>query len=140
MPKDGKLRIAAADGMEHAFVLSRMDTSITLLNKLLDLTAARHEVLANNLANVNTPGVTRQDLRFKDSLISAIKSDDKDAISSLKAELYDDVSQPFRPDGNNITTQSELAEMSQNELMYRVASRALSMKYSGMRKVLSGQF
>lgn len=125
--------------MEHAFLISRMDTSITLLNKLLDLTAARQEVLANNLANVNTPGVTRQDLRFKDSLVSAMKDNDKDAISSLKAELYDDVSQPFRPDGNNITTQSELAEMSQNELLYRVSARALTMKLNQVKSALRSQ-
>lgn len=114
-----------------------MDTSIHFLKSLMDVTTARHEVLANNLANVDTPGYCRKDLLFKDAMQQALESGKSNEFKNLGAELVDDYSQPSRPDGNNVSTQLELGEISQNELLYRVATHAMSHKISRLKKVIN---
>ena len=117
-----------------------MDNTIILLNKLMDVATRRHRVLANNLANVNTPGFERKDIRFKESLSSAIEKRDGSAISAVKPDIYTDKTQPSRPDGNNVSTQKEMGEIMENELLYRFSVNALSSKLSRLKKVIgSGQ-
>lgn len=124
-------------------MVGRMDNTIILLNKLLDATSVRHQVLANNLANVNTVGYKRHDVHFKDALVSALKSESRPSerameIASVEPEFFEDEVTPARADGNNVSTQVELGEISQNELLYRVSTKALSMKYERLKKAMGG--
>ena len=116
----------------------RMDMTITLLNKMMDVSAERHKVIANNLANANTPGYVRQDIRFRDSLAKAVESRDIEAIESFKPEIYADKTRPFRPDGNNVSSQVELSEMTENQLLYRMTSKAMSLKLQRLKKAVGG--
>ncbi|MFH0880983.1 MAG: flagellar basal body rod protein FlgB, partial [Lentisphaerota bacterium] len=50
-----------------------MDETTQVLNKMLDVSALRQRVLANNLANINTPGYKRLDVKFRDELTDAIR-------------------------------------------------------------------
>ena len=96
------------------------------------------EVIANNLANVNTPGYCRRDLKFKDAMMQALDEGKAADFKSLQTEIVEDHTQPTRPDGNNISTQLELGEMSQNELLYRVSTRAISSKLARLKKAING--
>ncbi|MBN1670910.1 MAG: flagellar basal body rod protein FlgB [Kiritimatiellae bacterium] len=116
-----------------------MDNTIALLNKVLDLTATRQKVLAHNLANVNTPAFKRHDVRFKDALVSALKARNPEAFQKVQADLYEDGTAPARPDGNTVSTHRELGELSQNQLLYRVATRALNDKLKFLKKAVSGK-
>lgn len=37
-------------------MITGIDKSINLLEKMLDVSAIKHKVIANNIANINTPG------------------------------------------------------------------------------------
>ncbi|MCR4398802.1 MAG: flagellar basal body protein, partial [Firmicutes bacterium] len=41
------------------------DRTMTLLERGLDIASARHNVLAGNIANANTPGYKRRDISFE---------------------------------------------------------------------------
>ena len=114
-----------------------MNKNIILLDKLMDITTLRHQVLANNLANVNTPGFQRQDVNFLDSLRGALRSGRPADISSVEAEIVKDETEPMRPDGNNVSTQREMSELAQNELLYRVSVKAMSAELSRMKKAIA---
>ena len=47
------------------------DKGIVLLSKLLDLTSTKNKVLANNIANANTPGFKKYDVSFQKELVKA---------------------------------------------------------------------
>ncbi len=47
---------------------------IVLLSKLLDLTSTTNKVLANNIANANTPGFKKYDVSFQRELTKAVES------------------------------------------------------------------
>ena len=40
--------------------------------RALDAYALRHQTISNNLANINTPGYKRQEVRFEDQLAGAL--------------------------------------------------------------------
>lgn len=113
-----------------------MDNQITLLTKVMDFAAARHAVLANNLANVNTPGFKRSDLEFKDALLKAVDNKDVSEIRQLKPEVVEDNIQPVRADGNNVSSHTEMTAMTQNELLFQTSARFLSMKYQFLKSAL----
>ncbi|MBT6563352.1 MAG: flagellar biosynthesis protein FlgB, partial [Candidatus Scalindua sp.] len=52
----------------------KMDNNVVLLSKLLDLTQTKNKVLANNIANANTPGFKKFDVTFHNELQKAVES------------------------------------------------------------------
>jgi flagellar basal-body rod protein FlgB len=115
-----------------------MNESIEMLSKLLDCTALRQRVLANNLANANTPQFKRMDVRFQAELTNAIKSHDIDRINAVTPKIEVDKEAPVRGDGNSVSLQEELGEMSENALVYQFATRAIGRKFATLSKAIKG--
>lgn len=113
--------------------------SIELLSKILDATALRQRVLANNLANANTPDYKRMDVSFRDSLSSALSSGDPSKISGSDITVFEDTAADVRPDGNSVSMQKEIGEMSENSLLYQFATRAIDRKLETIRKAAKGR-
>ena len=88
-----------------------MNDSIQYLGKLLDVTAVRQRVLANNLANSNTPGYVRKDVSFKDTLTNAVKSDDPDSLASYQPQIVEDRKSEFKENGNNVSSQKSWRQL-----------------------------
>ncbi len=114
------------------------DPSSQILSKVLDLAAARQRVLSNNLANLNTPGFTRSDLKFTEELADAVRSGPR-ALAQLSVGPVQDESTPVRFDGNNVQLETELAEMSKNALLYQMAVQAMNSRLSMLRMAATGR-
>lgn len=115
------------------------DQTDILLKSLMDACATRQSVLANNVANANTPGFTRSDLEFKTAMSNALKAGDSEALARFRPQVREDLSSRARQDGNNVSIQKELGNMAQNRLLYDISALALSAKYSRLRAVIKGQ-
>lgn len=113
-----------------------MNDTIEILGKLMDATALRQKVLSNNLANANTPGYLRRDVKFTSALSKAI---DKgvEQIREVTPEISIDEQASVDARGNSVSIQTEMAEISQNELLYNFASEMMSHKFSSLRNVIS---
>ncbi|NCC52743.1 MAG: flagellar basal body rod protein FlgB [Spartobacteria bacterium] len=118
-------------------MMNEIDT-IEMLRRMLDATTLRQEVLANNLANVDTPGFVRQDVRFREALSEAMESNSRIAADDLKPEIYHDELSPGRPDGNNVSMQREMGEMMQNEILYQFSTKLIASKFNGLIKAIKG--
>ena len=116
-----------------------MDESIQLLEKMMDVTALRHRVLANNLANVDTPRFTRQDVKFKEMLANAIDTGDADKIAKVQPEVVKDTVSGYRPDGNNVSLQRELGEITENSLIYQFSGSAVTRKFELLKQAIKGR-
>ena len=112
--------------------------SIELMSKVLDVTTLRHRVLADNLANANTPEFRRSDLDFHHQLTKAIDSGDVSQIEAVTPVVREDHVSPMSPDGNNVSVQKELGNMMENQLLYNFAARVIDRKFDGLRKAISG--
>jgi flagellar basal-body rod protein FlgB len=91
------------------------DTTQLALKKAISATALRQSVIANNLANADTPGYQRQDVDFHSALKSAIGSG-KEAVRQSRPTVQSDPTSPVRYDGSNIDVDKENAAMAENGL------------------------
>ncbi len=116
-----------------------MDETILLLNKMMDGASMRHRVLANNLANANTPGFKRQDVKFRDALASALDSGMRLNLKSAQPEVYEDLIQPSRPDGNTVSPHVEMGLMNENQVLYQFSAQAIQSKFARLKSAIKGQ-
>ncbi|WOD08215.1 flagellar basal body rod protein FlgB [Marinomonas sp. GJ51-6] len=117
-------------------------------DKMLEFRSARAAVLANNIANADTPNFKSRDISF-DSMLNDASSKLKLAGTNSKhisgegfssgsdTLLYRNANQPSL-DGNNVDMQREQAEYAQNSLQFDTSFMFLDRKISGMKKALTG--
>ncbi len=108
--------------------------------KSLDAVALRQEALANNLANLETPGYKRLDLapQFEAALQQACAAGDASKISSLSPTLATDQTSPIGKDGNSVHLEAELMRMNQNVMMHALETQLVSGTLSKMRMAITG--
>jgi flagellar basal-body rod protein FlgB len=87
------------------------------LERAISGASMRQSVLANNLANAETPGYRRMDINFHDALAQAMGSADAATIEATTFSPQQD-SQAMRADGNGVDIDTESATMAKNGLEY----------------------
>jgi flagellar basal-body rod protein FlgB len=119
------------------------DATTAALAKTLDGAAARHRAIAENLANVDTPGFQRSDVSFESELQSALQDAQAhprtalDRIGRVRPRQLRDTASPARVDGNNVDIDREMAHLAQNTQQFEAAVRALATKLRMLRAAIS---
>jgi flagellar basal-body rod protein FlgB len=117
------------------------DTTSIVLGKTLDATVARQKAIANNIANVETPGYKRCYVSFEEELVSAMRQGDSKRVRRAVRELVPlkrtDVLSPSRPDGNNVNIDAEIADLARNSLNNKAAAVLLEAKGAMLRAAVS---
>jgi flagellar basal-body rod protein FlgB len=91
----------------------------------LDGLAARQRIIAQNLANSETPGYTAQTVSFEDSLASAIAGGDPTQAAITTGVTSD----PANINGNNVSVDSETLAMIDTGLRYQLATESMNNKF-----------
>ena len=115
-----------------------MDETTAILNKLMDVATVRQRVLANNLANINTPGFKRQDVRFQEALASAVEMGGIDQVKQVKPDIYLDTTMPARADGNTVSLEDEMSKMVQNNILFDFSAKTLKAKFMRIHSAIKG--
>lgn len=117
------------------------DTAAIVIGKTLDATAARQKSIANNIANVETPGYKRSYVSFEEELRSVLSRKDRREIQKAFSELVpvrrNDVFSPARPDGNNVNIDAEIADLAKTGLKHRAAAVLLEGKIAMLRAAIT---
>ena len=103
------------------------DTVHVALERAIQGSALRHEALAENLANINTPGYRRQDLDFHSALQAAMPGGAA-ALESVQLSPQVDGAAPVRTDGNSVDVDVESANLAQNALEYEALAQVLRVR------------
>ncbi len=103
------------------------DTVHLALERAIQGSSLRHEALAANLANVNTPGYRRQDVDFHGTLQAAMAGG-SDALAATPIGAEVDSAAPMRPDGNSVDIDAEAANLAQNALEYEALTQVLRVR------------
>lgn len=122
---------------------SLFDRTIDVLGSALDLRAARHKLLASNIANQETPGYRAVDIRFEDEMKKNGGQEGGMALQRTSpAHILFVKGGPASPmavdratdaegyDRNSVGIDSEMVKIADNSLMYNVASKMLRSKFS----------
>src|SRR5690606_1715019 len=126
------------------------DSALGIHESAFKLRARRAEVLANNLANADTPGFKARDVDFKAMLNKAAGGQlplEQTASGHLplNGSAGEDFALAYRTphqmsiDGNTVEDQVEHAEFMKNALAYQASFTLLNSKFKGLSKALTGQ-
>ncbi|TQL01641.1 flagellar basal-body rod protein FlgB [Cellulomonas sp. SLBN-39] len=105
--------------------------SYVALNSALDGLALRQRVIADNVANLQTPGYHAQRVQFEDALAAAVGRGDGAAQASVSRSL-----EPTREDGNNVNLDAETLLNVDTNLRYQLATQAVSGTFSSVRTAM----
>jgi flagellar basal-body rod protein FlgB len=99
----------------------------------------RQEVLATNLANVETPGFHAGEVDFRTALQRAFDSSAAASGDTAPepAALVEDTSAPARADGNTVDLDLQMAKLSENAGRYTALARILSTRLALMRAAIT---
>ena len=118
-----------------------IDKSSTLLEKMLDVSSVKHKVIANNIANVNTPGYKKMEVSFSDQLEKALNESAMNKFDTLQPKIViskEDTSETARNDGNNVDMDKEVSSLVKNTLTYSIYTQLLAKKYEGIKSAIEG--
>jgi flagellar basal-body rod protein FlgB len=97
--------------------------------------AARQNAIANNIANIETPGFKARKVEFEDALHGAIsKGESPDGI---KPEIQNSL-EPTRLNGSNVNLDEETLSHIDTTMRYQLTLRALDSKYGMLRDAIKG--
>lgn len=108
--------------------------------QLLDVAARRHEALATNIANVETPGYKRVDFpkEFAHELASRIRARDAQSITIPKL-VADTTTSSIRKDGNNVDVDKEMMTLSRNAAEFDTLAEMVSGSIKQLRLAITGR-
>jgi flagellar basal-body rod protein FlgB len=116
------------------------DVTFRTLDLALGAAGKRQEVLANNLANVNTPGYKRLDVNFDETLAKAVdaaRSGDDSPLDGLRPGVSTDQSVAVRADGNSVDVDQEMAHLAENNIRYNALVQLTQKKLETLKYVIS---
>ncbi|MCU1636139.1 MAG: flagellar basal body rod protein FlgB [Cryobacterium sp.] len=97
----------------------------------LDGLALRQRTIANNIANVNTPGYHAKRVAFEDALVRSVRAGDGAATATTERSL-----EPTRLNGNNVNLDTETLSNIDTVLRYQFAAQAVNGTFTGVRTAL----
>lgn len=107
-------------------------TILNLLEAGMRAEGLRQQAIANNIANLNTPGYRRTDINFEEILQEALKKNESIDPDSLTPEFYQPQNGPLNEFNNDVSLDSEVAEMIKNTIKHRTYMLILKKKYQQM--------
>jgi len=110
--------------------------------KTLDAVAVRQEAIANNIANLETPGYKRVDLSptFRHELDRACSSGDAQQIAALKPTLAQDTTAVANSrDGNSVNLESEMMQLNQNTMAHTLETQMVSSMLMRLKMAITGK-
>ncbi len=117
------------------------DLTTVVLSKSLDAAGMRHRVIADNIANVETPGFTRSDVTFETQLQEALASSDPEnamrQVENVEPDVEQDTVSPAGPNGNNVNIDKEMANLTKNSLQYDAMVQLMNLKGRMVRMAIN---
>ncbi len=110
-----------------------MSDSITIIERLLLSSNARHRTLASNIANVDTPGYQAKDVRFGEALnseMAVMKTHPGHQGAGVQGAPAGVVTleTPSWQDRNNVELDQEVAKMTENAMLYQAGVNMLQTR------------
>ncbi|HHW30443.1 MAG TPA: flagellar basal body rod protein FlgB [Clostridiaceae bacterium] len=122
-----------------------------IIEKALDASFLRNEIISHNIANVDTPGYKRYSVQFEEILngnmearISGLRTNDvhipigKDRKEDIQPKVIrDNRESSMRIDGNNVDIEKEMAEMAKNSIKYQIMIQNINSSFRRLKNVIN---
>jgi flagellar basal-body rod protein FlgB len=115
-----------------------------LLEKSLNVSTLRHNIISNNIANAETPGFKRADVRFEAELVKAMDRRQsqfvgnrtnsghfiigKKLASKVEPQMVRETGYSMNNYNNNVDLDHEMSQLAKNSLRYNVLIQQMNHK------------
>lgn len=132
--------------------MSSIAKNFEVYSRALDLRSQRHQVLASNIANADTPNYKARDFDFRSAMQTALG--EKAGVGSLPMHLTArghlgagvnggapalQYRSEFQSavDGNTVDMDVERAQIADNALQYQILTQLIGNKFQGLRSAMA---
>ena len=126
-----------------------VDPSLNIAQKALEGLNVRRDVIGQNIANIDTPGYQAQQVNFETTLQQAINSSNTLAMTTTNVSHVQGLkSDPgnmneiglrkggsARADGNDVSIDQELQQMTETSVSYQALTTAITKKLSLLKLI-----
>jgi flagellar basal-body rod protein FlgB len=112
--------------------MSDATQSIGILQFALDSIVEQQQTIANNIANVDTPGYQADQVTFQSSLASAVANGGAATAQSVPEGLSSG------SNGNNVSLPTEMTLMQENDLQNQTVVNALDDQFALLSDAITG--
>lgn len=132
--------------------MASLQQSISVLSQAMDLRTQRHQVLASNIANADTPNYKARDFSFESAMQNALAGrSDAGGVSLARtsaghlpgsgtsgpASLRFRTETQSAADGNTVDMDHERSQIADNALQYQIITQLIGDKFKGIRSALA---
>lgn len=113
------------------------------LEKALDASWLRNDIISQNIANVDTPGYKRKTVQFEEFLNNEMKtgriSQGGSKLAGSGIVVSEDPSESsYRFDGNNVDIENEMALLAANSVRYNTLIQKMNGDFQKLKNVIRG--
>ena len=132
--------------------MASLEQQLSVMSQAMNLRTQRHQVLASNIANADTPNFKARDFSFEGAMRNAMAGRTEAggvSLSRTAAGHLDSGSNAgpavlqFRTetqsaaDGNTVDMDVERSQIAENALQYQILTQLISEQFKGLRSALS---
>jgi flagellar basal-body rod protein FlgB len=111
------------------------DTTQIGLERALAGASLRQQAIAQNIANVNTPGYRRQDVDFQSALHAAWEQGTS-SVERVSPAVQTDQSAVMRADGSSVDIDNEAASQAENGLQYEAVTSVMKTRIAILKSAI----
>lgn len=130
------------------------DKTLDLMSRSLDVNKLRERVIANNIANVETPNFKRSDITFETALKNALESENNTELEAkltkprhiafhkeidyktVKPRKVNDIFSRVKNNGNNVDLEQENSKYISNQMSYMLSTTVVENMFKNINIVL----
>lgn len=124
---------------------------ISVFSQAMNLRTQRHQVLASNIANADTPNYKARDFSFENAMQNVLAGQNPGGVSlattssrhlsgnggAAQATLQYRTSSQSAVDGNTVDMDVERTQITENSMQYQILTQLIGDKFKGMRNALA---
>lgn len=134
------------NGLFNSVGINKLDYAMTTAS-------VKQNVIAENIANVDTPGFKAKDIQFYDVMneymgngkkLPLARTNEKHLPPSGKvtdpsAYVYDQNNPSVRNDGNDVNEDYEMSQMAENTVRYQMLSQMTAGKFTKLKEIIQSK-
>lgn len=131
--------------------MASLEQSLSVYSQAMNLRSQRHQVLASNIANADTPNYKARDFSFDKAMQNAMAGRGNGSLAMATtasghlagaggngtAALQFRSETQSAVDGNTVDMDVERTQIAENALQYQIVSQFISDKFKGVRSALA---
>ncbi|TFG48032.1 MAG: flagellar basal body rod protein FlgB [Candidatus Brocadiia bacterium] len=110
--------------------MSKINSVADFLDAGIKAENLRQSTIANNVANLETPGYRAVDVKFEELLSQALSSKVDVDREEIEPELFQPELTPLQSNGNDVSLEAEVGKMVKNTLKHKTYVLLLKKLYS----------